>query len=54
MSSLSFRKISAALSAILGGALLIVMALLSLLTMQPAHAATNSQVLDYLREHPTW
>jgi mannan endo-1,4-beta-mannosidase len=48
MGSLSFRKISAVLCAILCAALLIVMTLLSLLAMQPAHAATNCKVLNYL------
>jgi hypothetical protein len=48
MGSLSFRKIRAVLCAVLCAALLIVMTLLSLLAMQPAHAATNCNVLNYL------
>ena len=48
MNSLPFRKISAILWAVLCAALMIIMTLLSLLMMQPAHAATNSTVLDYL------
>lgn len=48
MSSLSFRKISAVLCAVLCAAFLIVITLMSLLAMQPAHAATNSNVLNYL------
>jgi len=48
MSRLSFRKISAVLCAVLCAALLLVVTLLSLLTMQPAHAVTNGWVLDYL------
>jgi mannan endo-1,4-beta-mannosidase len=49
MSNLSFRKINAVLCAILGGALLIAMTLLSLQTIQPVHAAANSKVLNYLK-----
>lgn len=48
MSNLSFRKISAVLCAMFYAALSIAVTLLSLLAMQPAHAATNSNVLNYL------
>lgn len=48
MRSSSFRKISAVLSAVLCAALLIVMTLLSLQTIQQARAAPNSKVLNYL------
>jgi mannan endo-1,4-beta-mannosidase len=48
MNSFSFRKISAALCAILGSTLLIVVTWLSLLTIRQASAASNSRVLDYL------
>lgn len=48
MSSSSFHKISAVLCAVLCAALLIVMTLLSLLTIQQARAAPNSKVLNYL------
>lgn len=48
LSSSSIRKISAVLWAVLWAALLIVMTLLSLLTIQQARAAPNSKVLNYL------